>query len=73
MYIIHLKNIFWFSKDIIIQSFKTYVSIDHSCDSYFDELEDRKKLLFLNINCKKGKELYVWIIWSRRKRQKYYL
>ena len=29
--------------DIIIQLFKPYISIDYSYDSYFDELEDRRK------------------------------
>ena len=29
--------------DIVIQLFKPYISIDYSYDSYFDELEDRRK------------------------------
>ena len=32
--------------DIIIQLFKPYVSIDYSYDSYFDELEDRRKSFY---------------------------
>ena len=32
--------------DIVIQLFKPYISIDYSYDSYFDELEDRRKSFY---------------------------